>query len=361
MSQIVVQVVQHLAPGGIESMVLELLRGADADQEVHVVSLEGNAEQACRGWPRLTPWRGRLHFLRKPAGVSPSLVIRLTWLLRHLQARAVHTHHLGPLLYGGLAARLAGVPVLLHTEHDAWHLQDSRHLLLQRHAMNLLRPRLIADSRGVADALREAFADCQPLVIRNGVDLQRFRPGDRQAARQLLGLALAADVRLLGCAARLEQVKGHGILLRALAGLPGHVHLALAGKGGLEAQLRQEAGTLGIAHRVHFLGLVEDMPSFYQALDAFCLASHHEGLPLCLLEAQACGVPVVATRVGAVAEAVCPDSGRLVPAGNAAELAAALRQQLDRNPGHAPRQFVADGLGLADMLDAYRRLTVVAR
>ena len=100
----------------------------------------------------------------------------------------MHTHHVGPLLYGGLAARLAGIRRLVHTEHDAWHLTDPRRRRLQAGLVGLLRPCLVADAALVRDSAEAALPGRRYAVIGNGVDTHRFTPGDRDAARRVLGL-----------------------------------------------------------------------------------------------------------------------------------------------------------------------------
>ena len=356
MKQVVVQVVQHLAPGGIECMVLDLLKHATAEQVVHVISLEGDAGQLS-AWPRLMAVADRLHFLDKRSGISPALVWQLRQLMRELRADVVHTHHIGPLLYGGAAARLAGVPVLLHTEHDTWHLQDPARLRLAKRLLAMLQPKVVANSTQVQRQLATVLPDCQSQVILNGINVQHFKPESKAESRERLGLPLAEGLQLIGCAARLEAVKGHQFLLEATFRLPQHVHLALAGDGSLREKLESQAQDLDISHRVHFLGHVEQMDDFYRALDVFCLPSLNEGMPLSLLEAQASGVPVVATRVGGVAEAVCPSSGLLVRPASSLALTEALQKQLKHTQEVDPRPFVLRGKRVQDMVNAYAALS----
>lgn len=352
----IVQIVQHLQPGGLETMVLNLSQANAQHQPMHIVSLEGNKDTLLAAWPALQPFAARIHCLDKPAGWSIATLWRLTWLLRQLCPGAVHTHHLGPLLYGGLACRLGGIRRLIHTEHDAWYLDDPHQCRLARLALTLLRPTLVADASPVASALESQLGKRQPLVIPNGIDERRFVPGARQQARARFGLP--AGVQLIGCAARLEAVKGHSLLLEAMTRLPDTVHLALAGVGTLQNALQQQCRESGIAHRVHFLGLVEQMPRFYQGLDLFCLPSLAEGMPLCVLEAQACGIPVVMSAVGAAADMVCPASGQLLTRRDPALLAQLLAQGLLHADGLAAttRSFVCEQGSLASMAQAYQRL-----
>lgn len=353
MPEVVVQVVQHLRPGGLEVMALDLLRQAPPGVRVHLVSLDGDRASALAAWPRLSEVEPDLIFLGKRPGRDPRLMLRLVRLLRSLNATAVQTHHIGPLLYGGIAARLAGVRRLVHVEHDAWHLADAADARLHRRLVRWLRPTVVAVSETVATAVGHHLGQAGIAVIANGVDTIRYRPGDRAAARRALGLPEAATV--IGCAARLESVKGHADLLEAAVLLPAHVHLALAGDGSTGDSLRLCAERLGIRHRVHFLGKLDDMPVFYRAIDRFCLASHAEGLPLAPLEAQACGVPVVLTEVGGMPEAVCPRSGVLARPRDPANLAAALAASIG-TPANDPRPFVVDRHDVGRVATAHYRL-----
>ncbi len=352
------QVVQHLRPGGIETLVLELARLAPAGQVTDILSLEGTRAAALAAWPRLAQTGAALEFFDKGPGWRIGLIAALRRRFRQSRPRAIHTHHVGPLIYGGIAGRLAGVPRIIHTEHDAWHLQDSRRRSLQRLILALVRPRLVADSEAVAAAVRGHLPGWPVQVIRNGVDTGFFTPGDRVAARAALGCgaALPMTAPLVGCAARLHPVKGHRFLLDALARLNEGVHLALAGGGEEEAALRAQSAALGLRARVHFLGSVEVMTGFYRALDLFCLPSLAEGMPLSPLEAQACGCPVVVTAVGGAGETLCPASGRLVPPGDAAALAAAIAGQLARVGAPDPRPFVLAHGNADAMVAAYAAL-----
>lgn len=352
---VLVHIVQHLAPGGIETLCLELIRNS-VHQDSHIISLEGSFAQMAGEWQRLHGLKSRLHFLGKPQGRSLATVWSLRQLLKQLGADMVQTHHIGPLLYGGLAAKLARVKLHIHTEHDAWHLDNPHHQRLVRQALRLFRPVLVADAQIVARSIRSRIRGARPRVIPNGIDINTFRPGDKKTARRTLGLP--EEVRLIGCAARMQHVKGHDVLLDALFRLPPNVHLALAGTGPEESVLRQQVKDLGLGKRVHFLGLVEQMPAFYQAIDLFCLASRAEGLPLSPLEAQACGTPCVLTDVGGSSESLCRQTGQLVQALDSQKLGMALSVVLKRPLLGSPRDFVVKGHSIESMLGAYEKLMI---
>ena len=347
-------VVQHLSPGGIESLALEFKRLENADEETHIVSLEGNRADMIAKWPRLVEHRAHLHFLNKKGGFDFILLVKLWRLVMQIKPAAVHTHHIGPLIYGGLAARLSGVKCVIHTEHDAWHLASDRRRRVQTLALAVLKPIIVADADWVAERLLEKIPFARSKVIPNGVDTRKFNIGERYLARRDLGLP--EGIRLVGCAARLVEEKGLDVLVQAMALVPEDVHLAIAGDGPCKSALQQQSAASGLSKRIHFLGHVEQMACFYQSLDVFCLPSRHEGMPLSPLEAQACGVPVVVTRVGGTSEVVCPDTGRLVEAGDAPGLADCLQQVLGQKPLLSPREFVVKKREIRDMLQDYRSL-----
>jgi glycosyltransferase involved in cell wall biosynthesis len=328
--------------------------------DVHVVSLEGTVERLRATWPRVASLGDRLHGLDKPPGIDPGTVVRLIRLLREISPMAVHTHHIGPLLYGGLAARLTGVQRLIHTEHDAWHLTTRRRRRLEGWALALLRPHLVADAHVVADALLKVAPRSRPQIVLNGVDTNCFSPGDKMSARLMLGLP--ETVRLIGTAGRLELVKGQDLLIEALAGLPKDVEIVIAGGGSCRGSLEGQALDLGLGGRVHFLGHIEDTATFYRALDLFCLPSRAEGLPLSLLEAQACGIPAIVTDVGGMREILAPCASCAVAPGDSARLAEALGRMLATTASaHVadPRPFIVERYDVRNMVDAYRALLTV--
>ena len=204
-------------------------------------------------------------------------------------------------------------------------------------------------------AFDSIFRFFTPSVILNGVDTDKFQPSDQTTARNKLNLP--PDAAIIGCAARFTEVKSHDLLIHAFSRLPDSVHLALAGGGELEHELRNLTRRLDIAQRVHFLGVIDDMPGFYHAIDIFCLASKKEGLPLSPLEAQACQRVVVLTDVGGCREAVDPQSGILIKAESIQSLAAALKTQLcsgiNKEKQESARNFVVNHCNLERMISQY--------
>lgn len=353
----IVQIVQHLQPGGIETLSLDLSSFSENEERVFIISLEGDYNSSVRAWPRLEQYKDRLFFLDKQPGIKLSIIYQLITLFRKLRADVIQTHHIGPLLYAGMAARLYRTKHLIHTEHDAWHLKDAKHLMLQRWALRLFRPVLVADAAIVANTMKSLLHSNLPInIIRNGIDTKKFIPGSLQLARKKL--KLPDDKKIIGCSGRLERVKGQSILIESLSYLPDNIHLALAGIGSTENELRQRVADLELSHRVHFLGRIDEMPIFYQSLDAFCLPSFNEGLPLSPLEAQACNIPTVVTDVGGACETLCSDSGQSIPAGDAKIMATTLQKILFSTQSTQPRVHIEKHFDVRHMIQSYRRLFV---
>lgn len=355
----IVHVVQHLRPGGLEVMVLELARAQARLHPTVVVSLDGDFEQALDSWPRLKSQQRQLIFLGKQPGVDLKLPFRLRALFTRIAAGGVHTHHIGPLLYAGAAARLAGVDCLVHTEHDAWHLQNAKRRRIVQLALAVSRPILVADAPHVAEAVAKELSRPAPIVILNGVDTTRFSPGGKAASRR--SLDLPEQGKIIGIAARLERVKGVDLAIEALQAVPDAL-LAIAGSGGEREKLEALTASLGLTHRVRWLGHVDDMARLYRAIDILCLPSRDEGLPLALLEAQSTNTRVVAMRVGGVAAGVDPATGILVDPAEPGGLARALQLSLheDAANGPGPRSFVERIGSLTTMASAYTALMLGA-
>lgn len=353
-SRNVVHVVQHLAPGGLESLALDLLTFANPADKVLIISLEGNKKDAIENWPRLAEFSKQIIFVDKKPGIHFQTVLALSKLFSLIKPDVVHTHHIGPLLYGGYAARLSRVPVRIHTEHDVWHLNNQKHRNLQALALRIAKPTLVADADKVELTLKRHFGYENTVTIKNGIDCEKFTTGSQILARQKLGIAI--DKTIVGTAGRLEVVKGHDLAIKAMSLLPDSYHLVVAGDGSQRAKLEQLVQHLGLQEQVTFLGLVSEMPRFYQSLDLFCMPSRSEGFPLSPLEAQACGIRAVVTDVGASSETLCPQTGRVMQPENIVAIARAIANSMNKPSNVSPRQFVLNNNDVRQMVKAYEQL-----
>jgi len=225
--------------------------------------------------------------------------------------------------------------------------------------------RIVAPSRNILDALvKDERADrtrCRTIV--NGVDTHYFRPADASArARLRAQLGFVDGECLVGCVASLTAVKRHCDLLAGLAGARErhpNLRLLLVGDGPLREALIAQIAALGLRDRVRLLGARADVENILPALDVFALASSSEGMSNALLEAQACGLPAVATSVGGNIDVVRPGrNGILVPPMAPGALAAALGEiagnaSLRRNFGDAARRTAQRDYSVEAMVGAY--------
>ena len=193
---------------------------------------------------------------------------------------------------------------------------------------------LITVSEALKKRLESLFSNLPPItVLRNGVDLERFQPGEREQTRSELGLTGTTLISV----GKLHELKGQGLTISALQQLP-DATLLLVGEGPDREKLERLAESLGVSDRVRFLGSQpnELLSKFYCAADIMVLASSREGWANVLLESMACGTPVVATAVGGTPEVLRdPALGVLIQERSAAGIARAVRELLDRYPERA--------------------------
>jgi glycosyltransferase involved in cell wall biosynthesis len=269
-------------------------------------------------------------------------LLNLTRLLRSGGWDVVHTHSSKAGILGRLAARLAGVPVVVHTAHGwGFHPRQSAavrglYIALERSCARWC-DRLIV----VGEADREAGLSLgigrpeQYLLIRSGIEIEAYRDVgiSRTEARARAGVP--TDAFVVGCVGRLSPQKAPLDLLEAFALVVREVpeaHLLMVGDGPLRGDVEAAIARHGLQGRVHLSGLRRDVPELLRAFDVFALSSHWEGLPRVFPQAMAAGLPIVATRVAGAADAVAEaDNGHLVEVGDVSAMAARL-VDLARDP-----------------------------
>jgi glycosyltransferase involved in cell wall biosynthesis len=262
---------------------------------------------------------------------------RLVRLLRRLRPAIVHTHLAKAGALGRLAARLAGVPIVIHTYHGhVFHGYFSpartRAVLSAEQFLAGLSTRLVTvGEQQRREIAGYGFDPCKLVAIPLGLDLAPFlAAAPRDTIRPALGLPPHAP--LIGIVARLVPIKAHETFLAAAALLRARrpdARFLIVGDGERRAALEAHAAALGLADSASFLGWRRDLPAVYAALDVVCLTSLNEGSPVALIEAMAAARPVVATAVGGVPEVVADGaSGLLVPPRDPAALADAVESLL---------------------------------
>jgi sugar transferase (PEP-CTERM/EpsH1 system associated) len=348
--------------GGLERNVMNQVKQASRlKQRVTIICLERPGELA-----NLVKENGaEVICLNKPPGIKLGLVSKLKNILRELRPEVVHTHQIATLFYGGPAARLAGVPVVVHTEHgQEKYAQQFKTRMLARIGVYFANT-FFCLTEDMAGAIRKnsIAPDRKIRVIFNGIDTAQFlQPCDTKAVRQSLNIP--PDAPVIGTCARLTEIKRQDVLIRAFTKVHAQfpaAHLLLVGDGPLRGDLEKLAEAQGLKDVVHFAGYQSPTTPFVQAMSIFALTSRSEGMPQAAIEASVCGLPVVASKVGGLPELIEDGkTGILFPVGDESALAEALcgllaDPQKARAMGDAARQRAVSKFDIARMADDYER------
>ena len=285
---------------------------------------------------------------------------RLARFVRDEGIRVVHCQDVYTNVLGTLAARLAGVPVIVTRVDLQHHLEGYRRPLLE--LVSRRADRVLVNALCIRDlALRQGVEADRIAVVRNGVDLEEL---DR-AARRAPELPVPEPGAFVCLANMHHPVKGQSDLLLALREVSRvcpDARLVLVGDGARRPLLEQQARRLGIADRCHFLGQRRDGPALLARAAAAVSPSYAEGISNAILEAMALRRPVVATAVGGTPEIVREgQDGFLVPPGAPAALARRMLELLDdadlrRRMGERGRRIVEREFGLDQMRTGYDAL-----
>jgi sugar transferase (PEP-CTERM/EpsH1 system associated) len=289
--------------------------------------------------------------------------LRMARLFRRLKPDIVHTRN-WTCIDGIIAARLAGVPIVIHGEHGREAADPEGRNVGRRRIRRLLAPlvtQFVTVSEDLARWLvKEVRIPARKVcTIYNGVDTRRFSSEGRDFARRALGIPDRSVA--IGIVGRLDPVKDHVGLLKAFTRMRTDLgaQLYVVGDGPSRPAVEAAVRALGLAQRVRLLGARHDVAEILPGFDVFVLPSLGEGMSNTILEAMATGLPVVATRVGGNPELVVHEvTGLLVEPRSTDSLVAALSRYaedpgLRTAHGRAARQRAEGEFGLGRMLSAY--------
>ena len=333
----------HLASGdlwgGAEAMVLDLAVAQHklGHEVMAVLFNDGLLAERLRA-------RGISTWVYPEIQIGPiGLLRRLRRLCVELQPDVLHSHRMKETVLGSAAARLSGVPVCVRTVHGdneyalSWRdLRKGLARLTEQLTSAALVSATVAVSSELGERLRQRWAARRVFVIQNGVDVERIR---LQAAACTAMGPRPMDSRRVGLVGRLVPIKRVDLFLDACGALARRsgrsVEAVVVGDGPLRSELELHSTTLKNV-KCTFTGFVDRPVAWIRELDLLAITSDHEGLPICLLEALALDVPVVARAVGGIPALLAERNlGCLVDSDSAESFAAAMLATLDADASAA--------------------------
>lgn len=362
----VLHVVSHLGIGGTEHGVLKVMNGLGDDLFEHRICAVRNIDPGFASRMNLTSKTyaaGRA----EPGFQFP--MFRLAKIMKQFRPHIVHTRNFGAL-EAIPAAKMASVPVTIHSEHG-YELEILSGLPLRR--------RLLCRAfYGMADAVFAVTADLLAYhakqswlapekfrIIYNGVNVNRFSPHPEDGRRIRRELGISTGRVVIGSVGRLVPIKDHLTLLQAAEALACQgkdVHVLIVGSGPELPRLQKRAASPELEGRVTFFGASDRVHELLNTMDLFVLPSICEGMSNTILEAMATGLPVMATRAGGNSEIVKDgENGRLFAPRDAKGLTQLLVPFIDdpalrHRFGEAARRRVIELFSLTDMMQRYQSL-----
>ncbi|MEP6913849.1 MAG: TIGR03088 family PEP-CTERM/XrtA system glycosyltransferase [bacterium] len=367
---LIVHVIHHLVVGGMENGLVNLVNLLPANRYRHAIVC---ADDYSDFRHRIRDPDVSVYAMHKERLSQWQVYRKLFDLFRRLRPAIVHSRGRSGL-DSLLPALIAGVPVRLHGEHglDIDNIDGrNRKLRNQRRLHRPLVSRYVCVSKHLARYLIQQVGVAPEAItqIYNGVDTVRFKPRAQTGRRPVATYWGSSPRFVIGTMGRLQQIKNQRSLLDAVLLLlerypdaRNHIGVAIIGEGPERAQLEAYVNAAGLQDVVAMLGARDDVAELLADFDVFVLPSLAEGISNAILEAMACGVPVIASAVGGNVELVEDGrSGRLVPSRDDARLMSAIYEMYNAREfsaacGTNARARAESSFSLRSMVDAYDAL-----
>lgn len=365
----VAHVITRLCKGGAQENTFHTVRLANRNR--YEVSLISGPTSGAEGSIEDTIAAAGISIDREPALIRPVSPVQdaraLAGLVRKFRRgrfHIVHTHTSKAGMLGRMAARMAGVPIIVHTPHgnifDGYFspLVTRAFIAAERWAARRTDRIIELTPGGIEEHLARGIGRREQFInIFSGIDLTPYQRARDSRTQTRAALGLQDDQFVIGAVGRLEPIKGFTYFMDAAEAIAPRAPRACfvhAGDGSEASRLRSRASALN--GRVKFLGLRDDVPALMAAFDVLVVPSLNEGMGRVILEAGAAGTPVVATRVGGIPEVVREgETGLLVPPKDGASIASAVLQLADNRAkaaemGASARRWVAPDFSLERMV-----------
>lgn len=352
-------VLPNFDTGGSERLVIDIIKNMDKDRFSPSLAVFFSGEYEKEFIKLGVPF----YVIHKDGLRSKvSVILYLKRILREQKIDIVNTHHTSPLIQGFLPFKILSKSILIHTEHTRldYDKRISAKILFFEKLILKKADMVVGISKEVCEYFEKILMVPKNKIemIRNGVDLTKFhmKNFDREAYRMKLGFK--KDDLIVGTFANFRPQKNHVNLIRAITILNqsrlNKIKFIMCGSGPTEAYIKNISSELNIQDNVIFMGTRFDIPELMNILDAYCLPSDYEGLPLSVLEAMAAERPVIATNVSGNNEVVIHgETGLLIKPNSPEDLSVGirelmenkdLRQRLGRNGYDRAREFSFEGM-----------------
>lgn len=345
----VVQIIPTLSIGGAERVVVDLVNHAHKDVRHSIILLKNIKPLAGELHERVP-----LHVLRKKGLIGHHLIGEIEKVLRRIKPHVVHTHLFGADVWGRIAARRLGIPVVT-TEHNINKDESIIKHVIKR-GLSGYSERYVVPSAAVGDYVHTAYGVRKNHItaIRNGIDITRFSRTKKLLVKQPIRLLI------LG---RLAEQKGHAVALAALsqaAQLPWT--LTIAGDGPNRRALNHMVQRLGLSERITFLPATTRPEALYARHDVVLVPSRWEGLGLVAMEGMAAGRLVIGANTGGIPEIIThKKTGLLFDVGSSDSLVREIeyafdhQKEMEKIAAHAKEKAI-ESFGIEMMVGAYEKI-----
>jgi glycosyltransferase involved in cell wall biosynthesis len=361
-------VLPGLRQGGAEMVVFNILKGIDRNLFLPSIAwFHGDMY-----YPFTELKNIRAFFINKKKGFDLKRIYKFYKFLHTEKIDIINAHLFMPLFYSFLAGKLRNGPKLIYTEHSVWEAQQHFGIwkLITKYILQKTDA-IVGVSPEITNFLQKRYklSHHQCHTILNGVDIDKFKPGNKNGLRQSIGLHMNEIV--IGMTGNFRRAKNHVLLINAFAKLASEhstLRLVLVGQGfprdpnNTEKECKDLVRQYGLKERVKFLGYRGDVQNILPCLDIFCLPSLREGLPMAVLEAMACGLPVLGTDVYGIRIVINSEqNGILVNSDDFAGFTNALKRLLSDSSlrdrlGNKAREDVEKAYSLNKFLENYNQL-----
>jgi glycosyltransferase involved in cell wall biosynthesis len=288
----VIHIIPQMELGGAERLLADITRGIDKKRfEIKIIVLYDLGSLG----ERLLQEDFKIYLIKAHHKFGFFSIPRIYRILKKENPDIVHTHLFGADVWGGIAAKLAGIKHLLSTEHNLNYDESGVRYVLKRFIIRKFE-KIICISDSVSLYLENIFGigPERKIKIFNGIDADKYDKPGREAKSRFI----------IGSLGRLTRQKGYDILIEVLRKLDFDFECRIIGTGELEEELLEQIKNHNMEKKIKLLGKVNNVENFYNELDVYLQPSRWEGLCLAVLEAGASGLPVIASNVDGLREII---------------------------------------------------------